>query len=75
MYCHGSLEARLDFLAACPHLTGKSLARAQAANAYAKAPSLPFDTHAAWAEFSQLTGLDRDIIYSISPDPTAKAWA
>ena len=75
MYCHGSLEARLDFLAACPHLTGKSLARAQAANAYAKAPSLPFDTHAAWAEFSELTGLDRDIIYSISPDPTAKAWA
>lgn len=75
MFCHGTIEARLAFIAACPTLTGKSLERAQRAEAYARAPKLPFDTEAAWEEFGELTGLGRVITYSVSPDPTAKAWA
>jgi beta-N-acetylhexosaminidase len=75
MFCHGSLEARLAFVAACPTLAGKSLERAQKAEAFARAPILPFDAEAAWDEFGTLTGLGRNIVYSISPDPTAKAWA
>jgi beta-N-acetylhexosaminidase len=75
MYCHGSIQARLDFIAACPTLAGKSLERAQRAEAYAKQAVLPFDADAAWEEFGALTGLGRNITYSLSPDPTAKAWA
>jgi beta-N-acetylhexosaminidase len=75
MFCHGSIEARLAFIAACPTLSGKSLARAQAAETYAKKPPVWFDIDAAWHEFGTLTGLGRNIIYSLSPDPTAKAWA
>jgi beta-N-acetylhexosaminidase len=75
MYCHGSLEARLAFLAACPTLAGKSLQRAIAAEAFAAEPVLPFDVEAAWRRFGELTGLSRDIVYSLTPDPTAKAWA
>jgi beta-N-acetylhexosaminidase len=75
MFCHGSIEARLTFLAACPTLTGKSLERARNAEAYARLPKVGLDTQAGWDEFAQLTGLGRPIIYSVSPDPTAKAWA
>lgn len=75
MFCHGNLEARLAFIAACPPLTGKSLERAQRAENYARSAIVPFDTEAAWDEFGELTGLGRNIIYSLSPDPTAKAWA
>jgi beta-N-acetylhexosaminidase len=75
MFCHGSIEARLAFIAACPPLTGKSLARAKSAEAFAKNPPKEFDVDAAWEEFGILTGLGRNIVYSVSPDPTAKAWA
>jgi beta-N-acetylhexosaminidase len=75
MFCHGTIEERLDFIAACPQLTGASLERAQRAEAFAKEPQLPFDTEAAWTKFGELTGLGRNIVYSISPDPTDKAWA
>jgi beta-N-acetylhexosaminidase len=75
MFCHGSLDARLAFLAACPPLSGKSFERAQRAEAYARKPPPPFDVEAAWDEFGELTGLGRNIVYSINPDPTAKAWA
>jgi beta-N-acetylhexosaminidase len=75
MFCHGTIEARLAFIAACPQLSGDSLIRAQRAEAFAAKPLEPFDTEAAWERFSELTGLGRPIIYSVSPDPTAKAWA
>jgi beta-N-acetylhexosaminidase len=75
MFCHGSIEAQLAFIAACPQLTGESLARAQRAEAFARSPVLPFDPDAAWAEFGELTGLGRHIVYSVNPDPTDKAWA
>jgi beta-N-acetylhexosaminidase len=74
MFCHGDKEAQLAFLAACPQLAGKSLARAQRAQAYALTP-MPFDVEAGWARFGTLTGLGRDIVYSLTPDPTQKAWA
>jgi beta-N-acetylhexosaminidase len=75
MFCHGSIEARLAFIAACPTLSGKSLERAQRAEAFARIPVTPFDTEAGWQEFGTLTGLGRVITYSLTPDPTAKAWA
>jgi beta-N-acetylhexosaminidase len=75
MFCHGSIEARLAFIAACPTLSGKSLERAKRAENFAPSPVLPFDTEAAWQEFGELTGLGRHITYSQTPDPTAKAWA
>lgn len=75
MFCHGSLEARLAFVAACPTLSGKSLQRAQAAQAFARHPILPFDAEAAWVRFGELTGLGRNFVYSLTEDPTAKAWA
>lgn len=75
MFCHGTLEERLAFIALCPPLTGISLERARRAEAYASQPVLPFDIDAAWARFSALTGLGRPIIYSVQPDPTDKAWA
>ena len=75
MFCHGSLEARLAFLSVCPPLSGPSLIRAHRAEAYAAHPLLPFDTEAAWARFGELTGLGRTIVYSVSSDPTEKAWA
>jgi beta-N-acetylhexosaminidase len=75
MFCHGTLEARMAFVAACPALWGKSLERATAAEDYAREPKLPFDTEAAWTEFGELTGLGRSITYSLTPDPTDKAWA
>jgi beta-N-acetylhexosaminidase len=75
MYCHGSIAERLDFIAACPQLSGESLARARRAEAYAREAVLPFDAEAAWTRFGDLTGLGRPIIYSVSPDPTDKAWA
>jgi beta-N-acetylhexosaminidase len=75
MFCHGTIEARLAFIAACPQLIGDSLVRAQRAEAFAKHPVTPFDTEAAWIKFGELTGLGRNIVYSISPDPTDKAWA
>lgn len=75
MYCHGDIEARLAFIAACPNLAGESLARALRAENYARAPVFPADIEAMWEEFGELTGLGRNITYSVSPDPTAKAWA
>lgn len=75
MYCHGSLEARLDFIAACPQLSGHSLARAQRAEDFARDCLLPFNSEAAWTRFGELTGLGQPIIYSLNPDPTDKAWA
>ena len=75
MFCHGTIEERLAFIAACPQLGGVSLARAQRAEAYARTPLEPFDTDAAWTKFGTLTGLGRHITYSVSPDPTDKAWA
>jgi beta-N-acetylhexosaminidase len=75
MFCHGSIEARLAFIAACPQLAGESLARAQRAEAFARHPILPFDREAAWSEFGELTGLGRNIVYSVTADPTDKAWA
>jgi beta-N-acetylhexosaminidase len=75
MFCHGSIDARLAFIAACPTLSGQSLERARRAEAFAPAPLLPFDTQAGWARFGELTGLGRNIVYSVSPDPTDKAWA
>lgn len=74
MFCHGSLEARLAFLAACPQLSGKSLERSLRAEAFARDPVLPFDSEAAWLRFGALTGLGRNMVYSLTPDPTAKAW-
>jgi beta-N-acetylhexosaminidase len=75
MFCHGSIDARLAFIAACPTLSGQSLERARRAEAFAPAPLLPFDTQAGWGRFGELTGLGRNIVYSVSPDPTDKAWA
>lgn len=75
MFCHGTIEERLAFIAACPQLQGESLARAKRAEDFAKHPVLPFDRDAAWSQFGELTGLGRHIIYSVSPDPTDKAWA
>jgi beta-N-acetylhexosaminidase len=75
MFCHGSVEARLAFIAACPKLSGKSLERAQRAQNFAPEPQAGFDPEAAWKEFGTLTGLGRTITYSLTPDPTAKAWA
>jgi beta-N-acetylhexosaminidase len=75
MFCHGNIDARLAFIAACPTLSGKSLERAQRAEAFARGPAMPIDVEAAWEEFGDLTGLGRVITYSLTPDPTAKAWA
>lgn len=75
MFCHGSIQERLAFVAACPQLGGLSLERATRAEAFARTPLLPFDTEAAWSRFGELTGLGRNVIYSVSPDPTDKAWA
>ncbi len=75
MFCHGTLDERLAFIAACPTLTGASLERAKRAEAFASQPLLPFDIEAAWARFGELTGLGRSFVYSLSPDPTDMARA
>jgi beta-N-acetylhexosaminidase len=75
MFCHGTIDERLAFIAACPQLSGISLERAERAEAFAKVPVEPFDIDAAWTKFAALTGLGLPIIYSVSPDPTDKAWA
>lgn len=75
MRCHGTLEERDAFLAECPPLDGDSLARAQAAEAFAAPPSTPLEPTELWATFTALTGCERGISMSVSPDPTRKAWA
>jgi beta-N-acetylhexosaminidase len=75
MFCHGTLEERLAFIAACPTLSGLSLERAKRAEAFAPRPILQFDAEAAWAKFGELTGLGQPIVYSLSRDPTDMARA
>ena len=75
LFSHGTIQERLDFVAACPTLSGKSLARAQAAESFARDSVLPFDSEAAWSRYYELTGLSKPIVYSLTPDPTAQAWA
>jgi beta-N-acetylhexosaminidase len=73
--CNKPLETREAFLAACPRLEGKALARAQKAEAIAQITPEPFDAEAAWARFGDLTGLGKDMTLSVSSDPTFQAYA
>ena len=75
MRCHGNLEERDAFLQMCPPLEGASLARAERAQTYAPKPVVALDPDRLWARFSELTGWERAMTVSISPDPTRKAWA
>jgi beta-N-acetylhexosaminidase len=75
MRCHGTLEERDAFLEMCPTLSGPSLARAQRAEAYASKPAVAVDLEYLWSRFTELTGWERGMTLSISPDPTRKAWA
>lgn len=75
MRCHGTLEERDAFLQMCPPLSGPSFARAMRAEAYAPRPAVALDSDQLWARFTELTGWERAMTLSISPDPTRKAWA
>ncbi|MCZ8208397.1 MAG: beta-hexosaminidase [Aquidulcibacter sp.] len=75
MRCHGTLEERDAFLQMCPALSGPSLARAMRAEAYAPKPAVALQPDQLWARFTDLTGWERNMTLSISPDPTRKAWA
>lgn len=75
MRCHGTLEERDAFLQMCPTLSGASLARARRAEAFAPKPAIALDPDRLWARFTELTGWERAMTLSISPDPTRKAWA
>ena len=75
MRCHGTLEERDAFLQLCPQLAGASLARAQRAESYAHKPDVALDSDQVWARFTELTGWEKAMTLSISPDPTRKAWA
>lgn len=75
MRCHGTLEERDAFLQMCPVLSGPSLTRAMRAEAYAPKPAVALDPDQLWARFTELTGWERAMTLSISPDPTRKAWA
>lgn len=75
MRCHGTLEEREAFLKLCPALSGPSLIRAQHAEAYASKPAVALDREQLWSRFTELTGWERGMTLSISPDPTRKAWA
>lgn len=75
MRCHGTLEERDAFLQHCPPLAGASLDRAKRAEAYAPKPAVALDPDQLWARFTELTGWEKAMTLSISPDPTRKAWA
>jgi beta-N-acetylhexosaminidase len=75
MRCHGTLDERDAFLQMCPTLIGPSLARAQRAEAYAPKPTVALDLDDLWGRFTELTGWEKSVTLSISPDPTRKAWA
>lgn len=75
MRCHGTLEERDAFIQMCPPLSGASLARAERAESYAPKPNVALDPDHLWARLTELTGWERSMTLSISPDPTRKAWA
>jgi beta-N-acetylhexosaminidase len=75
MRCHGTLEERDAFLHMCPQLSGTSLARAMRAESYARKPDVALNSDQLWARFTELTGWEKAMTLSISPDPTRKAWA
>jgi beta-N-acetylhexosaminidase len=70
MLCNASLEERLDFVAACPTLSGKALERAERALAVARKPIIGLDMDAAWSKFAELTGHDRRTAMNKDYDPT-----
>ncbi|MFN8732768.1 MAG: hypothetical protein ACK5ZD_06360, partial [Hyphomonadaceae bacterium] len=59
----------------CPAMSGPSLVRARHAEAYASKPAVALDREQLWSRFTELTGWERGMTLSISPDPTRKAWA
>ncbi len=75
MLCNAPLDERLAFAAACKPLAGRSLERALAAEAVARAPLAPFDVEAAWARFEALTGTGRGSQIAVSLDPTEQRGA
>lgn len=71
MLCNAPLEERMEFVAACSDLSGKSLERAQIAEDIARAPIEEFDIVQNWARFAELTRLSAN--FAVSPDPTERA--
>lgn len=72
MLCNAPLEERMEFVAACPALSGKSLERAKAAEAIAHATISEFDAAWHWARFAQITRLNTADL-TPNPDPTERA--
>jgi beta-N-acetylhexosaminidase len=70
MLCNASLEDRQDFASACKTLSGKSLARANAAEAIARKPIVELDLALSWARFAELTRITKEA--EISFDPTER---
>jgi beta-N-acetylhexosaminidase len=72
MLCNATIEDRLAFVAGCPPLRGKALARAEAAEAVARKPVIELDVEAAWAKFAELTGHTRESALTLAYDPTER---
>lgn len=71
MLCNASLEERMEFVAACPTLSGRSQERAAVAEAIAHAPIAEFDAAWHWARFAQITRLNTAEL-TPNPDPTER---